>query len=156
MAENLGIPYSTFYRLQLAFAELDSVPDVENALSEMTSDEPSKNALKWLYEHKRSGQISVESESFDLESLDLQAETAALYNDVKNLRLDGTTMDVRETLAVSKLQAELLTRVLEMYERSKRNRQIGEFVEYISQILTDEQKEKVLKDFGEAYSSVKD
>lgn len=151
MVEKIDIPYSSLYKLQLAFASLDNSSSVDDDLKAMSVDDASENALKWLYEHKKPSLVSSDSESVDLDSLDLQSETASLYNDVKNLRLEGGSMDVREMLAVSKLQAELLTRVLDLHERSKRNRQIGEFVEYVFNLLTEEQKDKVLKDFDGTY-----
>lgn len=151
MVEKIDIPYSFLYKLQLAFASLDNSSSVDDDLKAMSADDVSENALKWLYEHKKPSFGSSESDNVDLDSLDLQTETASLYNDVKNLRLEGGSMDVREMLAVSKLQAELLTRVLDLHERSKRHRQIGEFVEYVFNLLTEDQKDKVLKDFDGTY-----
>lgn len=147
------VGYAQLYKLQLIFAEMDNSPDPETVVLNYFEDQPSQDAAMWLYDHKKS-KSSAESQekTVDLETLDLQAETASLYADTKALKLDGSALDAREALAVNKLQMELLGKILELHEKSKRHRQIGEFVNYVSNLLTDEQKEKILKDFGDTYS----
>lgn len=144
------VGYSHLYKLQLIFAEMDASSDIESVVSKHFEDQPSKDAIMWLYDHKRSGSSS-ESEVVDLENLDLQAETASLYSDTKALKFDGATLDAREALAVNKLQMELLGKILDLHERSKRYRQIGEFIQSVFDILTEEQKDKLLKDFDGVY-----
>ena len=146
------IEYSSLYKLQLLFAELDSLPDPSSEIERRFADDASQNAVKWLYEHRRRGERGEsDSPQIDLDSLDLQAETANLYADTKALKMDGATLDPRESLAVNKLQMDLLGKILDLHERSKRHRQIGEFVQSVFEILTEEQKEKIVKEYGGIY-----
>ena len=147
------VGYAQLYKLQLLFAEMDSTADAKSVAEREFSDQPSIDALIWLYEHRRRGEhTESDSPQIDLDSLDLQAETANLYADTKALKMDGAVLDPREALAVNKLQMDLLGKILDLHERSKRVKQIGQFVEYVFNLLTDEQKGKVLSDFGNTYS----
>lgn len=147
------VGYAQLYKLQLLFAEMDSVADAKSVAEREFSDQPSIDAVMWLYEHRRRGEhTESDSQQIDLDSLDLQAETANLYADTKALKMDGAVLDPREALAVNKLQMDLLGKILDLHERSKRVKQIGQFVEYVFNLLTDEQKGKVLSDFGNTYS----
>lgn len=147
------VGYAQLYKLQLLFAEMDSTADAKSVAEREFSDQPSIDALMWLYEHRRRGEhTESDSPQIDLDSLDLQAETANLYADTKALKMDGAVLDPREALAVNKLQMDLLGKILDLHERSKRVKQIGQFVEYVFNLLTDEQKGKVLSDFGNTYS----
>ena len=147
------VGYAQLYKLQLLFAEMDSAADAKSVAEREFSDQPSIDALMWLYEHRRRGEhTESDAPQIDLDSLDLQAETANLYADTKALKMDGAVLDPREALAVNKLQMDLLGKILDLYERSKRVKQIGQFVEYVFNLLTDEQKGKVLSDFGNTYS----
>lgn len=146
------VSYAQLYKLQLVFSELDCCSDIDTVLSEHFEDKASKDAVMWLYEHRRKGDRNdPEISSIDLDSLDLQAETASLYSDTKSLKMDGAVLDPREALAVNKLQMDLLGKILDLHERSKRHRQIGEFVQSIFEILTEEQKEKLVKEYGGVY-----
>ena len=147
------VGYAQLYKLQLLFAEMDSASDAKSVAEREFSDQPSIDAVMWLYEHRRRGEhTESDSPQIDLDSLDLQAETANLYADTKALKMDGAVLDPREALAVNKLQMDLLGKILDLHERSKRVKQIGQFVEYVFNFLTDEQKGKVLSDFGNTYS----
>ena len=147
------VGYAQLYKLQLLFAEMDSAADAKSVAEREFSDQPSIDALMWLYEHRRRGEhTESDTQQIDLDSLDLQAETANLYADTKALKMDGAVLDPREALAVNKLQMDLLGKILDLHERSKRVKQIGQFVEYVFNLLTDEQKGKVLSDFGNTYS----
>ena len=147
------VGYAQLYKLQLLFAEMDSTADAKSVAEREFSDQPSIDALMWLYEHRRRGEhTESDAQQIDLDSLDLQAETANLYADTKALKMDGAVLDPREALAVNKLQMDLLGKILDLHERSKRVKQIGQFVEYVFNLLTDEQKGKVLSDFGNTYS----
>ena len=147
------VGYAQLYKLQLLFAEMDSAADAKSVAEREFSDQPSIDALMWLYEHRRRGEhTESDAQQIDLDSLDLQAETANLYADTKALKMDGAVLDPREALAVNKLQMDLLGKILDLHERSKRVKQIGQFVEYVFNLLTDEQKGKVLSDFGNTYS----
>ena len=147
------VGYAQLYKLQLLFAEMDSVSDAKSVAEREFSDQPSIDAVMWLYEHRRRCEhTESDSPQIDLDSLDLQAETANLYADTKALKMDGAVLDPREALAVNKLQMDLLGKILDLHERSKRVKQIGQFVEYVFNLLTDEQKGKVLSDFGNTYS----
>lgn len=147
------VGYAQLYKLQLLFAEMDSVSDAKSVAEREFSDQPSIDAVMWLYEHRRRGEhTESDAQQIDLDSLDLQAETANLYADTKALKMDGAVLDPREALAVNKLQMDLLGKILDLHERSKRVKQIGQFVEYVFNLLTDEQKGKVLSDFGNTYS----
>lgn len=148
----IELTYQTLYKLQLLFSELDSLADPNDEIERRFSDDASRNAVKWLYEHRRRGEsVSSENSQIDLDSLDLQAETASLYADTKAMKMDGAVLDPREALAVNKLQMDLLGKILDLHERSKRVKQIGQFIEYVFELLTDEQREKVLSDFGGTY-----
>lgn len=146
------VGYAQLYKLQLIFAEMDNSSDPETVVLNYFEDQPSQDAAMWLYDHKKS-KSSAESQdkTVDLETLDLQAETASLYADTKALKLDGSSLDAREALAVNKLQMELLGKILELHEKSKRHRQIGEFIQFIFELLSEEQKEKILKEFDGVY-----
>lgn len=146
------VGYAQLYKLQLIFAEMDNSPDPETVVLNYFEDQPSQDAAMWLYDHKKS-KSSAESQdkTVDLETLDLQVETASLYADTKALKLDGSSLDAREALAVNKLQMELLGKILELHEKSKRHRQIGEFIQFIFELLSEEQKEKILKEFDGVY-----
>ena len=147
------VGYAQLYKLQLIFAEMDNSSDPESVVLNYFEDKPSQDAVMWLYEHRRRGDSSESGDpKIDLDSLDLQAETANLYADTKALKMDGAVLDPREALAVNKLQMDLLGKILDLHERSKRVKQIGQFVEYVFNLLTDEQKGKVLSDFGNTYS----
>ena len=147
------VGYAQLYKLQLLFAEMDSASDAKSVAEREFSDQPSIDAVMWLYEHRRRGErIESDAQQIDLDSLDLQVETANLYADTKALKMDGAVLDPREALAVNKLQMDLLGKILDLHERSKRVKQIGQFVEYVFNLLTDEQKGKVLSDFGNTYS----
>lgn len=147
------IGYAQLYKLQLIFAELDNSSNPKETILNYFEDKPSQDAAMWLYEHRRRGDCSESDDpQIDLDSLDLQAETANLYADTKALKMDGAVLDPREALAVNKLQMDLLGKILDLHERSKRVKQIGQFVEYVFNLLTDEQREKVLSDFGNTYS----
>ena len=147
------VGYAQLYKLQLLFAEMDSASDAKSVAEREFSDQPSIDAVMWLYEHRRRGEhTESDAQQIDLDSLDLQAETANLYADTKALKMDGAVLDPREALAVNKLQMDLLGKILDLHERSKRVKQIGQFVEYVFNLLTDEQKGKVLSDFGNTYS----
>lgn len=147
------VGYAQLYKLQLLFAEMDSAADAKSVAEREFSDQPSIDAVMWLYEHRRRGEhTESDAQQIDLDSLDLQAETANLYADTKALKMDGAVLDPREALAVNKLQMDLLGKILDLHERSKRVKQIGQFVEYVFNLLTDEQKGKVLSDFGNTYS----
>ena len=147
------VGYAQLYKLQLLFAEMDSASDAKSVAEREFSDQPSIDAVMWLYEHRRRCEhTESDSTQIDLDSLDLQAETANLYADTKALKMDGAVLDPREALAVNKLQMDLLGKILDLHERSKRVKQIGQFVEYVFNLLTDEQKGKVLSDFGNTYS----
>ena len=147
------VGYAQLYKLQLLFAEMDSTADAKSVAEREFSDQPSIDAVMWLYEHRRRCEhTESDSPQIDLDSLDLQAETANLYADTKALKMDGAVLDPREALAVNKLQMDLLGKILDLHERSKRVKQIGQFVEYVFNLLTDEQKGKVLSDFGNTYS----
>ena len=132
---------------------MDSAADAKSVAEREFSDQPSIDAVMWLYEHRRRGEhTESDAPQIDLDSLDLQAETANLYADTKALKMDGAVLDPREALAVNKLQMDLLGKILDLHERAKRVKQIGQFVEYVFNLLTDEQKGKVLSDFGNTYS----
>lgn len=147
------VGYAQLYKLQLIFAEMDNSSDPESVVLNYFDDKPSQDAVMWLYEHRRRGErTESDARQIDLDSLDLQAETANLYADTKALKMDGAVLDPREALAVNKLQMDLLGKILDLHERSKRVKQIGQFVEYVFNLLTDEQKVKVLSDFGNTYS----
>ena len=147
------VGYAQLYKLQLIFAEMDNSSDPESVVLNYFEDKPSQDAVMWLYEHRRRGDSSESGDpKIDLDSLDLQVETANLYADTKALKMDGAVLDPREALAVNKLQMDLLGKILDLHERSKRVKQIGQFVEYVFNLLTDEQKGKVLSDFGNTYS----
>lgn len=147
------VGYAQLYKLQLLFAEMDSAADAKSVAEREFSDQPSIDAVMWLYEHRRRCEhTESDAQQIDLDSLDLQAETANLYADTKALKMDGAVLDPREALAVNKLQMDLLGKILDLHERSKRVKQIGQFVEYVFNLLTDEQKGKVLSDFGNTYS----
>ena len=147
------VGYAQLYKLQLLFAEMDSAADAKSVAEREFSDQPSIDAVMWLYEHRRRGEhTESDAPQIDLDSLDLQVETANLYADTKALKMDGAVLDPREALAVNKLQMDLLGKILDLHERSKRVKQIGQFVEYVFNLLTDEQKGKVLSDFGNTYS----
>lgn len=147
------VGYAQLYKLQLLFAEMDSAADAKSVAEREFSDQPSIDALMWLYEHRRRGEhTESDAQQIDLDSLDLQAETANLYADTKALKMDGAVLDPREALAVNKLQMDLLGKILDLYERSKRHRQIGEFVQSVFEILTEEQKEKIVKEYGGVYN----
>ena len=147
------VGYAQLYKLQLLFAEMDSAADAKSVAEREFSDQPSIDAVMWLYEHRRRCEhTESDTQQIDLDSLDLQAETANLYADTKALKMDGAVLDPREALAVNKLQMDLLGKILDLHERSKRVKQIGQFVEYVFNLLTDEQKGKVLSDFGNTYS----
>ena len=147
------VGYAQLYKLQLIFAEMDNSSDPESVVLNYFDDKPSQDAVMWLYEHRRRGDSSESGDpKIDLDSLDLQVETANLYADTKALKMDGAVLDPREALAVNKLQMDLLGKILDLHERSKRVKQIGQFVEYVFNLLTDEQKGKVLSDFGNTYS----
>ena len=147
------VGYAQLYKLQLLFAEMDSASDAKSVAEREFSDQPSIDAVMWLYEHRRRCEhTESDAPQIDLDSLDLQAETANLYADTKALKMDGAVLDPREALAVNKLQMDLLGKILDLHERSKRVKQIGQFVEYVFNLLTDEQKGKVLSDFGNTYS----
>ncbi len=147
------VGYAQLYKLQLIFAEMDNSSDPESVVLNYFEDKPSQDAVMWLYEHRRRGDSSESNDpKIDLDSLDLQVETANLYADTKALKMDGAVLDPREALAVNKLQMDLLGKILDLHERSKRVKQIGQFVEYVFNLLTDEQKGKVLSDFGNTYS----
>lgn len=147
------VGYAQLYKLQLIFAEMDNSSDPESVVLNYFDDKPSQDAVMWLYEHRRRGDSSESGDpKIDLDSLDLQVETANLYADTKALKMDGAVLDPREALAVNKLQMDLLGKILDLHERSKRVKQIGQFVEYVFNLLTDEQKVKVLSDFGNTYS----
>lgn len=147
------VGYAQLYKLQLIFAEMDNSSDPESVVLNYFEDKPSQDAVMWLYEHRRRGDSSESGDpKIDLDSLDLQVETANLYADTKALKMDGAVLDPREALAVNKLQMDLLGKILDLHERSKRVKQIGQFVEYVFNLLTDEQREKVLSDFGNTYS----
>ena len=147
------VGYAQLYKLQLLFAEMDSASDAKSVAEREFSDQPSIDAVMWLYEHRRRCEhTESDAQKIDLDSLDLQAETANLYADTKALKMDGAVLDPREALAVNKLQMDLLGKILDLHERSKRVKQIGQFVEYVFNLLTDEQKGKVLSDFGNTYS----
>lgn len=147
------VGYAQLYKLQLIFAEMDNSSDPESVVLNYFEDKPSQDAVMWLYEHRRRGDSSESGDQkIDLDSLDLQVETANLYADTKALKMDGAVLDPREALAVNKLQMDLLGKILDLHERSKRVKQIGQFVEYVFNLLTDEQKVKVLSDFGNTYS----
>ena len=146
------LTYQTLYKLQLLFSELDSLADPNDEIERRFSDDASRNAVKWLYEHRRRGEsVSSENSQIDLDALDLQAETASLYADTKAMKMDGAVLDPREALAVNKLQMDLLGKILDLHERSKRVKQIGQFIEYVFELLNDDQREKVLSDFGGTY-----
>lgn len=147
------VGYAQLYKLQLIFAEMDNSSDPESVVLNYFEDKPSQDAVMWLYEHRRRGDSSESGDpKIDLDSLDLQVETANLYADTKALKMDGAVLDPREALAVNKLQMDLLGKILDLHERSKRVKQIGQFVEYVFNLLTDEQRGKVLSDFGNTYS----
>ena len=149
----MQVAYAQLYKLQLLFAEMDSTADAKSVAEREFSDQPSIDAVMWLYEHRRRCEhTESDAQQIDLDSLDLQAETANLYADTKALKMDGAVLDPREALAVNKLQMDLLGKILDLHERSKRVKQIGQFVEYVFNLLTDEQKGKVLSDFGNTYS----
>lgn len=146
------VGYAQLYKLQLIFAEMDNSSDPESVVLNYFEDKPSQDAVMWLYEHRRRGDNSESSDpKIDLDSLDLQVETANLYADTKALKMDGAVLDPREALAVNKLQMDLLGKILDLHERSKRHRQIGEFVQSVFEILTEEQKEKIVKEYGGVY-----
>lgn len=146
------VGYAQLYKLQLIFAEMDNSSDPESVVLNYFEDKPSQDAVMWLYEHRRRGErTESDARQIDLDSLDLQAETANLYADTKALKMDGAVLDPREALAVNKLQMDLLGKILDLHERSKRHRQIGEFVQSVFEILTEEQKEKIVKEYGGVY-----
>lgn len=146
------VGYGQLYKLQLIFAEMDNSSDPESVVLNYFDDKPSQDAVMWLYEHRRRGDSSESGDQkIDLDSLDLQVETANLYADTKALKMDGAVLDPREALAVNKLQMDLLGKILDLHERSKRHRQIGEFVQSVFEILTEEQKEKIIKEYGGVY-----
>lgn len=146
------VGYAQLYKLQLIFAEMDNSSDPESVVLNYFEDKPSQDAVMWLYEHRRRGErTESDAQQIDLDSLDLQAETANLYADTKALKMDGAVLDPREALAVNKLQMDLLGKILDLHERSKRHRQIGEFVQSVFEILTEEQKEKIVKEYGGVY-----
>ena len=73
------VGYAQLYKLQLLFAEMDSASDAKSVAEREFSDQPSIDALMWLYEHRRRGERSEsDAQQIDLDSLDLQAETANL------------------------------------------------------------------------------
>lgn len=146
------VAYAQLYKLQLIFAELDNSSNPKETILNYFEDKPSQEAALWLYEHRKPS-ISGESResALDIETLDLQAETASLYSDTKSLKMDGAVLDPREALAVNKLQMDLLGKILDLHEKSKRHRQIGEFIQTVFEILTDEQKDKILKEFDGVY-----
>lgn len=137
----IELEFKDLYKIQTAFVELDSNKD---ALKESTMSEEAKKCFMWLYNHG----VEATPESA-LEDLDLVEETAELYNTLKGMEDECGAMDAREKLATYKLRAEMMTKLLDLQERAKVIKQISDFQKYIYSILTEEQKAKVVADFGD-------
>ena len=107
-----------------------------------------KNSLKWFVQ-KKVADSSVSDNK--LEELDVEEEVRKLYNDATAMRVNQNEMDVRERMSFNNSRMTLLKEILNMFERSKRVTEIGQFVKYVNSILTDEQKQKILDEFQNTY-----
>ena len=117
-------------------------------LDESGYSETVKNSLKWFVQ-KKVAESSVSDSK--LEELDVEEEVRKLYNDATAMRASQNEMDVRERMSFNNSRMTLLKEILNMFERSKRVTEIGQFVKYVNSILTDEQKQKILDEFQNTY-----
>lgn len=137
--------YPTLYKLQIFLTRLEKDPSV---LDESGYSDTVKNALKWFVQRKVA-ESSVSDNK--LEELDVEEEVRKLYNDATAMRASQNEMDVRERLSFNNSRMTLLKEILNMFERSKRVTEIGQFVKYVNSILTEEQKQKILDEFQNTY-----
>lgn len=160
---NLSLTYPQLYELQVFINHMDKNPSDLKNIASIIKENARRESFLWIYNHKKEEPNEKKAKIFsyerkptitkeDLANLDLPTETAALYEETKALKVDSMSLDVRESLAISKLQLELLDKILNLHDKSKRNKQIGEFVKYVFTILTEEQKKQVLDTFEGTYS----
>lgn len=80
-----------------------------------------------------------------LSDIDYEAETIALYDSIQAID-DLGTIDPKEKIAIIKLRTGILQQLLDMLKESRRIKEIYRFEDIVFSILTEEQKDKLLKE----------
>lgn len=132
------LKYADLYKLQLLLLGLEKEP---NEKQNLPYDDAVICAIDWFLQKRNS---TKEAKDVDLNELDLLEETSNLYRSTQALEAEEQAMDARERISVYKMKMTLLDNILELNERAKRIKNIGEFQQFVFSILTPEQKEKVL------------
>lgn len=132
------LKYADLYKLQLLLLALEKEPKEKQNLP---YDDAIICAIDWFLQQRKSNK---ETKDVDLNELDLLEETSNLYRSTQALEAEEQAMDARERISVYKMKMTLLDNILELNERAKRIKNIGEFQQFVFSILTPEQKEKVL------------
>lgn len=132
------LKYADLYKLQVLLLGLEKEP---NEKQNLPYDDAVICAIEWFLQKRNSAK---ETKDVDLNELDLLEETSNLYRSTQALEAEEQAMDARERISVYKMKMTLLDNILELNERAKRIKNIGEFQQFVFSILTPEQKEKVL------------
>lgn len=132
------LKYADLYKLQVLLLGLEKEP---NEKQNLPYDDAVICAIEWFLQKRNSAK---ETKEVDLNELDLLEETSNLYRSTQALEAEEQAMDARERISVYKMKMTLLDNILELNERAKRIKNIGEFQQFVFSILTPEQKEKVL------------
>lgn len=130
--------FKELYALQVLIL---AVKNGEVNVDELTCEDNSKEALKWII-----GVNDTSEKTSD--EIDFEQELMEVYVQTKNFN-EKSVLDPKEQIAAYKLRTSLLERLIDLIKESKRIKAISEYQEFIFKILNDEQKGQVLKVFGE-------
>lgn len=111
-----------------------------NLLDNSPYDEVTKQTLKQLL--SGNGE-EIKTESKKITDLDYEAETMSLYESIN--KINDLEIDAKERISVIKLKTSILQDLLNMMKDSKRIKEINRFEETVFNILTEDQKNKLLE-----------
>lgn len=111
-----------------------------NLLDNSPYDEVTKQTLKQLL--SGNGE-EIKTESKKITDLDYEAETMSLYESINEI--NDLEIDAKERISVIKLKTSILQDLLNMMKDSKRIKEINRFEETVFNILTEDQKNKLLE-----------
>ena len=137
-----SVDFKTLYPILLFLLQCKKTPEI-------IEDSPYNENIKYGIKDLLSNIGFAEGGATDkkLTDLDIEAESIRLYESMKRIELHGK-MDEKEKMSLLKLQMNSLQDLLNMAKEAKEIKKIREFEDIVFTILTDEQKEKVLKLFN--------
>lgn len=134
-----NISVDTVVALRMLIKDFRANPKL---LNDSPYDEITKQTLKQLLTGNGDEEDKTENK-VSIEDLDYEKETLKLYNDIN--AIDDMEIDAKERISLIKVKTSILQDLLNMMKESKRIKEINKFEEIVFEILTEEQKDKLLE-----------